>query len=167
MHYAWTCQCCGKQFNTLPLDYGCNAPDYWLGVPEAEREHRGKLGSDVCIVDGHFFIRGCLEIPIVGSDEKFVWGAWVSVSQKSFQRIDELWDAEDVENEPPFFGWFNNALKPYPSTLSLKTHLHLRSGGIRPFIELEATDHPLAIEQREGITLVRIEELATMLLPRH
>jgi hypothetical protein len=96
-----------------------------------------------------------------------VWGVWVSVSQKSFERIDELWNAEEVENEPPFFGWLCNALKPYPSTQSLKTHLHLRGGGIRPFIELEQTDHPLAVEQREGITLARVEELAAILLPRH
>ncbi|TCI65203.1 hypothetical protein EVJ21_00995 [Exiguobacterium sp. SH0S2] len=31
---------------------------------------------------------------------------------------------------------------------------------MRPFIELEPTDHPLAAEQREGITRERIEELA-------
>ncbi|HEX4504617.1 MAG TPA: DUF2199 domain-containing protein, partial [Alphaproteobacteria bacterium] len=65
MDYAWTCQCCGKQFNILPLDYGYTAPDYWFGVPEAEREQRGRLGSDSCFVDTHIFVRGCLEIPIL------------------------------------------------------------------------------------------------------
>jgi hypothetical protein len=44
--------------------------------------------------------------------------------------------------------------------------VHLRGGGIRPFIELEPTDHPLAIEQREGISLERVKELAALLL-RH
>jgi hypothetical protein len=30
---------------------------------------------------------------------------------------------------------------------------------MRPYIELQATDHPLAIEQREGITLRRLQEI--------
>jgi hypothetical protein len=168
MDYAWTCQCCGKQFNNLPLDFACKAPDHWFDIPEAERATRGKLGSDVCKIDDtYIFVRGCLEIPVVGIDDNFRWGVWVSVSKQSFKRIDELWNEQAVENEPPFFGWLCNALKPYPSTLSLKTNLHLRSGGIRPSIELQPTDHPLAIEQRQGITLNRVEELAAILLPRH
>ncbi|HEX4157709.1 MAG TPA: DUF2199 domain-containing protein, partial [Rhizomicrobium sp.] len=71
------------------------------------------------------------------------------------------------EDEPPKFGWLSNNLSLYPETLSLKTNLHLRGGGIRPFIELEPTDHPLAIEQREGISIERVEEIAAMLLERH
>jgi len=167
MDYAWTCQCCGKQFSTLPLDFACKVPDYWLGIPEAEREARGKLSSDVCMVDNtYIFVRGCLEIPVIDTDDKFVWGVWVSVSKQSFKRIDDLWDTQVVEDEPPLFGWLNNNLRPYPPTLSLKTNVHLRGGGIRPFIELEPTDHPLAIEQREGISLERVKELAALLL-RH
>jgi hypothetical protein len=36
-----------------------------------------------------------------------------------------------------------------------------------PYVELEPTDHPLAIEQREGVTLARVVEIAEALLPRH
>ncbi|WP_308294565.1 hypothetical protein [Streptomyces sp. RKAG290] len=32
--------------------------------------------------------------------------------------------------------------------------------GRRPLIELEPTDHPLAVEQRNGITLDRVREIA-------
>ena len=59
----------------------------------------------------------------------------------------------------PFFGWLNAYLKPYPDTMNLKTQVHLRDNGIRPFIELEPTDHPLAIEQRTGISVTRVAEL--------
>ncbi|MGW1264432.1 DUF2199 domain-containing protein [Streptomyces drozdowiczii] len=34
------------------------------------------------------------------------------------------------------------------TTLNLKTRVHTRPVGDRPFVELEPTDHPLAIEQR-------------------
>ncbi len=36
--------------------------------------------------------------------------------------------------------------------------------GQRPLIELEPTDHPLAAEQRAGITLARVQEIAETLL---
>ena len=49
------------------------------------------------------------------------------------------------------FGWFSNSLPGYPETLSLKCMLHARPGGLRPLIELEATDHPLSVAQRQGI----------------
>ena len=59
----------------------------------------------------------------------------------------------------PFFGWLNSWLKPYPDMVNLKTMAHLKDHGIRPYIELEPTDHPLAIEQREGISVERVAEI--------
>lgn len=168
MKHAWTCGCCGKQFNTLPLDYARKAPDHWFQIPENERESRTKLSADVCIIDDKdLFVRGCLEIPIIGQDDCFSWGVWVSVSKQSFVRIHELWDSSDVENEPPMFGWLCNNISIYPATLGLKTNLHLRDGGRRPSIELEPTDHPLAVEQRTGISIERVEEIAAALSLRH
>jgi hypothetical protein len=35
--------------------------------------------------------------------------------------------------------------------------------GQRPLVELEPTDHPLAVEQREGITIARVQEFAELL----
>ena len=168
MDHAWICRCCGKQFDTLPLDFACQAPDHWFQIPELERALRGKLDSDVCLLDDRdIFVRGCLEIPIIGQDDCFIWGVWVSVSEASFARILELWEASGIENKSPKFGWLCNNISIYPTTLNLKTHLHVRDGGRRPLIELEPTDHPLAIEQRHGISIKRVEEIATALLPRH
>jgi hypothetical protein len=52
----------------------------------------------------------------------------------------------------------------YPDTLNLKTMVHLRDGGIRPFVELEPTEHPLAVEQRTGITHDRVAEIYEKML---
>ena len=41
----------------------------------------------------------------------------------------------------------------------MKTRVHLRDDGARPYIELEPTDHPLAVEQRNGITADRVAEI--------
>ena len=58
------------------------------------------------------------------------------------------------------------ALSLYPDTLHLKTHVHTRPLGQRPFVELEPTDHPLVVEQQEGITMARVREMAEALLHR-
>jgi hypothetical protein len=36
---------------------------------------------------------------------------------------------------------------------------HLRDGGIRPFFELEETEHPLSVEYRQGISIERLQEI--------
>jgi hypothetical protein len=51
--------------------------------------------------------------------------------------------------------------------MGLKTKVLLRNSGRRPSIKLEPTNHPLAQEQRLGIPLQRVEEIATALLPSH
>ncbi|WP_018655369.1 DUF2199 domain-containing protein [Actinomadura flavalba] len=69
------------------------------------------------------------------------------------------------EEEPPYFGWLSTELPCYDvSALSLKTHVHTRPVGVRPLVELEATGHPLAVEQREGITPERVRTFAEHLL---
>jgi len=168
MQHIWTCRCCGKQYDTLPMSYGAPAPDPALAIGEGEVGTRVRLSSDACIIDDkHFFVLGCLEIPVDQCPDRFVWNVWVSVSEKSFQRIEALWDVDLRDAEPPFFGWLCTQLPIYPPTLNLKTSVHLRNHGIRPLIRLEPTDHPLAVEQRDGIALQRVEEIAALLSLHH
>ena len=169
MDHAWTCRCCGKQFNTLQLDIAYYAPDHWVAIPEAER--RGQIDQDVCFLhhaDGmDIFLRSVIEITIIGFNDSFRWGTWVAITEESFRRALALWTAEVIEDEPPLGGWLGNRIDIYPDTINLATHVHLRAGKLRPAIELLATDHPLAIEQREGITLARVEEIVAACSPRH
>jgi hypothetical protein len=64
----------------------------------------------------------------------------------------------------PFFGWLNAWLKPYPNTINLKTRVYLRDKGTRLYIEIESTDHPLAVEQREGISKDRVAEIYSIMI---
>ncbi|MCI4339810.1 MAG: DUF2199 domain-containing protein, partial [Thermoplasmata archaeon] len=43
------------------------------------------------------------------------------------------------------------SLPLYPDTLLLKTHVHTRPIGQRPFVELEPTDHPLSVERADRL----------------
>jgi len=156
---GFQCHTCGQFHEGVPT-FAWDWPIQYLDVPEQERSLRCKLTSDTCTIDDkYYFVRGCLEIPVKEIGEPFVWGVWVSLSEKSFQRFVELDRVEKREHEEPFFGWLCAHIRIYPGTLNLKTMVHLRDTGLRPFVELEPTDHPLAVEQREGISMDRVAEI--------
>ena len=49
-------------------------------------------------------------------------------------------------------------------TVFLKTMVHQREVGVRPAVELDATDHPLAVDQRDGIEEDRLKDIVIGLL---
>ncbi|MEC3918875.1 DUF2199 domain-containing protein [Nocardia sp. CDC160] len=161
---TFRCSCCAQPHDGPPLGYAAPAPAYW----HADLAHQpdNMLEGERCVIAGtHFFVRARLVLPIVETGGEFEWGVWVSVSEQSFGRMSQLWDRPERVEEPPYFGWLATELAPYePTTLNLKTNLHTQPVGIRPLVELEPTDHPLAIEQRHGITLPRIQSIAERLL---
>lgn len=145
--------------------FGPPAPDFFVGVPEPERAKRTLLDTDLCVIDKkHYFMRGCLDIPIIGTQGIFRWLVWVSLSEQNFNRALDLWEASGRESEPPYFGWLNTNLPYYPKTLNLKTNVHTGPVGNRPQIELQPTEHPLAVEQRQGVSLERARSLASQVI---
>ncbi|MGV9386353.1 DUF2199 domain-containing protein [Nonomuraea sp. NPDC003707] len=161
---GFTCSCCGQRHDGLPLAYSTEAPVYWTS--EMADDPDCELSSDQCVIQGEaFFVRGLIEIPVTDLDEVFSWGVWISLSREKFARVAKLWKTTGRENEPPYFGWLSTELPIHsPSTINLKTNLHTRPVGQRPLIELESTGHPLAIEQRSGITLSRVQQIAEAVL---
>lgn len=158
------CSCCGQHHDGLPFSYGAPAPAYWH--EDLEGRPGSVLGEEQCVIGGeHFFVRARLVLSILDADEEFDWGVWVSLSKANFARASELWTNPDRVNEPPYFGWLATGLPIYhPTTLNLKTNVHSQPVGVRPTVELEPTDHPLAVEQRTGITLACVQAIAEQLL---
>jgi hypothetical protein len=76
----------------------------------------------------------------------------------------ERWRDPARADEPPHFGWLSTSIPIYPTTVGLKANLHTEPIGTRPLIELEPTDHPLSVEQRTGISIARVEEIASLML---
>ncbi len=163
---GFRCSTCDEFHSGMPFSYRSPAPAPYFEIPEAERSARTLLSSDQCIIDNeHFFVVGRLEIPLIEREEIFSWDVWVSLSEKNFERMTELWEVAGRESEPQYFGWLSTSLPCYgEETMLLKTNVHTRPVGQRPFIELEPTDHPLAIEQRNGIALQRVQEFAEAVL---
>ncbi|MDJ0385998.1 DUF2199 domain-containing protein [Streptomyces sp. G-G2] len=161
---GFTCSCCGEHHPELPMSYSATAPDAWEAGYESDAH--SLLSPDQCVIRGsHFFIKGLIEIPVIGSGDVFSWGVWVSLSEENFTRALSVWDTEGREAEKPYFGWLSTELALYSeSTTDLKTNAHTRPVGRSPLIELEPTGHPLAVEQRTGITRERVREIAMAVL---
>jgi hypothetical protein len=164
MTKTWTCKTCGKIHEGIPDSYGYEAPWPWYTIPESERASRSFHNQDYCVIDEKdFFIRGCLEIPIIGTPDPFLWGVWVSLSKSNFDREVSLVNDQNRSAEPSYFGWLCTRIEIYPDTVSLKANVHTQKVGLRPLIELQPTEHPLSLEQRNGITQERVIEIAEMM----
>ncbi|MDA0184832.1 DUF2199 domain-containing protein [Solirubrobacter phytolaccae] len=138
-------------------------PDAW--TPDLEDDPESELEADRCVVRGQeFFIRGVVRLPVLDGDDDLDLRVWVSVGADDFERAVDLWDVPGRETEPPYFGWLTTELPAYTrSTLHLKTRVLTRPPGVPSLIVLEPSDHPLAVEQREGITEARAEAIAARL----
>lgn len=161
---SWICATCGIEHPDSPLCFGTEAP--WRAlVPENEFAQRVELTRDQCVVDEeHFFIRGHVEIPIHDYPECFAFSVWSSLSERSFLHMLERWKAPDRASDPPYFGWLCSPIATYPSTIHLKLSVQSRPSGLTPLFTVEPTDHPLALDQHNGITIERWHQLAHQLL---
>jgi hypothetical protein len=163
---GFKCATCGNVHHGIPHSFAADFPDMYANMKREERDARAVIGSDQCIVDEEcFFIRGCLEIPVLGSVEPFLWGLWASVRQEVFDEISASWEEPGRERiRGPFKGRLANCLSIYAETLNLKVKILIMPVGTRPPSEVEELEHLLAVEQRSGITEQRAQELASLLL---
>ena len=159
------CSTCHQFHSGLPLSWAADSPDSFVGLKEQEREERAILGSDQCIIDQEkYFIRGLVELPIIGFGNVFLWGVWASVWKDDFDEISKHWETPGRENLiGPYKGRLNTRLSEYPDTLNLKCTIRIQPVGSRPLFYLDEPEHPLAYEQRQGISLERIQEIASRL----
>jgi len=160
---GFRCASCGEWHDELPMAFHVEAPAYWLQASRWSRL-KGALGEDQCEIDDHRFLRARIVLPVHDAPTDFEWGVWVSQSRESYDRVRELWTTEGREAEPPTFAWVQSHVGPYPSTLGLQAWLYTQPAGVRPLVDLQPTAHPLAREQREGIDMARVRELAAAAL---
>jgi hypothetical protein len=140
----------------------------WAALAADEREKRGELGTDQCVIDErHFFIRGRIEIPVVDTGDLFAWLVWIEVSVKDFLTMSDLWTVEDREKKSlPYNGHLANELRIYEDrTWGLPVRLLTRPVGDRPFVEVTG-NHELKSEQTNGVSSHRVQEIADKLLNR-
>lgn len=168
--FAFKCTFCGQMHEGSP-SIAFKAPDHYACLSEEQKASMGKLSSDFCTVTNSektdYFIRAVLEVPIHGVDEPFLWGVWVSVSEKSFKRY---WDTyEDPQEGEGFFGWVCNEIPVYPCSASRPADVVLQGDNQRPKVVLHrgvAEEDLLVIDQANGISMERAQQLAEKALHR-
>src|SRR5215510_9732486 len=154
---GYTCGTCGQYHPDLPMHYGAWAPTHLSSIPEIERDRRCELSSDQCIIDNRrFFIVGNLEIHVHGLEDRFSWDVWVELAEKHFD-TSRLWNRRGRESERPYPSKLSTGLPGYPDAIGLRAMVQTREVGRRPLVILEPTEHPLYVEQRNGITVKRAQ----------
>jgi hypothetical protein len=163
----WKCHTCGIEHDDLPTCFGALAPCHEM-VPADEFASRVILSEDQCVVDEeYFFIRGHLNVPILGHDKPFAFSVWVAISDESFAQIGQRWEHPQRAGDRPYRGELYSELSPYESTRGLKVAVRSQPPGIVPFVVLEPCGHELAVDQQCGITVERWQEMVHQLLHQH
>lgn len=164
---GFACTVCGERHDVLPLKYSLKAPQATMAIPPEERDTRIVITSDQCVIDGRdFYLRGRILVPVHGLDASFVWGVWAEISPRNFLHVNDLWHVEGREQEPPFSGWLNNDLFLFGNTINLEIEVHTQPVGQRPLFTVSNPDHPLALQQRDGISIDDIQDIAEMIFHR-
>ena len=162
---GFACRRCGEWHDVLPMSYSVKAPLAATRIAEEELEQRVVLTADQCVIDGRrFYLRGRILVPVMGIVEPFIWGVWAEVNARNFLRTTEMWTVAGREKEAPFPGWLDTNLLPFGSTLQLPITVQTQVVGRRPHFTVVDPKHPLAIEQRVGISLERVEQLAELVM---
>jgi hypothetical protein len=168
----WKCGTCEEWHMGPCLDFGYHSPYYWRKEYEetsrraallpSQSENRGKtfLDDDFCAINNEdFFVRGLIQLPIIGTAQTLCWGVWGSLSPENFETLSKKGeDAKRVEL-PVMFSWLSTQIPEYPNTLNLKMHAHIQKPGQRPNFQLEPCDHPLSQEYHNGISSERVKEI--------
>jgi hypothetical protein len=163
---SYVCSVCGAEHDGLPA-LTFKSPDYWHALDEENRAN-GRCDSDVCVTrtpEEHFFVRCALVLPIKNGPERTLeFGVWSTLSRDNFMRYAETFNDADQSKLGPMFGWLSNEIAgDFAGAANLKCHIHPQDDRQRPIVELEPTNHPLALAQRDGITF----EYAQHLVHRH
>jgi len=161
------CVVCELEHDLSDISFGADAPAQWSLLSHEERA-KSELSSDQCVIETtegrHFFIRGCLEIPIKKSAQAFSWGVWCSLSEKRFLEASKHWEDPERVKLGPYFGWLSTVIPEYPDTMFLKTMVHQRSVGLRPLVILEESEHLLSLHQHHGLEAEAMQHIVSRVL---
>jgi hypothetical protein len=168
----WKCSSCEEWHQGPCLDFGVSEPHYWsknyepgtrwsvLPSGAFDKSSKTFLDEDYCAIDDeNFFVRGIIQLPIIGTAETFEWGVWGSLSRDNFETLLRADHESQHIDPPPMFSWLSSQLSDYPDTLNLKMYAHVQEPGMRPHFRVEPTDHPLSQEYHHGIAPERVKEI--------
>ncbi|HEX7288054.1 MAG TPA: DUF2199 domain-containing protein [Candidatus Angelobacter sp.] len=162
---GFRCEICEQFHAGQYLSFASDCPGPYAALSNDDKKASAQFGSDQCVIDDNqYYIRGLIELPIIGLDEVFLWGAWARIWQKDYEELSLCWDTPGREKRiGPFKARLaNNVLGYSPDTLNLKCTVHIQAVDVRPHFVMDEPDHPLAIDQRRGISLLHVRRIASL-----
>ena len=160
------CSACGRDHDEDEVSFASPVPLQW-GLLRPEERAASDITDDVCIISSSeglsFYVRCSLEIPILGSQQTYSWGVWCSISEASMREMHEHWDGPERAHMGHYFGWLCTSIPTYPDTAFLKASVQQRPPGLRPLVELHPCDHPLVVDQRQGMERQRLQSILAKL----
>lgn len=161
---TFRCACCGESLPGM-FDIAYDHPDHWphgslRNSGQTALRHDGDfLNADLCDLGDDRFIKGLVELPLIGSDRVFAFGAWVSLHPENFDAYVDAYGTDREHGLGPYFGWLCNALPLYGNADVLETSVHFHGGTRRPSIRVTDTRTDLARDQTAGISLDRLLDI--------
>jgi hypothetical protein len=153
------CGCCGKEIGEIAFDKSYTMPDEIWALSESEKKQRAQIGSDLCQLDGRYFLRGVAYIPVNGAEQQFGWGIWAEIPQDDFFEYVKNYK-EDNSNKPAFRGKVANQIPSYANTIGLGLLVQLSNETQRPTFTFIDESHLLKKEQSEGMSLERVHSFS-------
>ena len=164
---GYYCSDCGKYHREIPMNYGAKSPTAYFNLTEDQKQN-AELTQDVCVIDEkRFFIKGQLKIKVEKKDEPFSWNVWAEITKEDFENEQENWNGENRFLKKPFSGTLDTPLNCYPNTLGLNVKIQTQKVGLIPDIMIESSNHPLYLEQENGINMNRVTQFAMKILYGH
>ena len=158
----YVCAMCGREHEGPPLAYDFPPIPASVGqvVGRDELEQRTRRTDDQFFLDEErFWLKGLLELPVLDAEQPLLFGVWVEVERDVLTAIERAWDTDELVRSR-FEGTFDTIVWPYKNALGLLVGLDYHSREQRPRVVVLDAAHELGREQRDGITLERVRELA-------
>lgn len=164
---GWECANCDDLHVGL-MALAAFAPDPWphgetCEPNDALRFDGDFLSEDFCVLSGstqqNYLVRAVLEIPVHGLADKFSFGCWSTLSRENFDTYIAGFDDSDYPDWGPWTGWLCNSLETYIGDRPQSAYVHPQPDRQRPTLRIMDPDHPLAIDQDEGISIERLIEI--------
>lgn len=155
------CSCCDKMLPANQMELTFGLPDEIFSLSKKDMEERAEGSTDLYILDDNrFFVRGLLPLPIENQND-YCLGAWAEVSEKDFERIEDLWDTDVGADEPRIKAILSNSM-PYTLSNGLtELEIQLQDSKSRPLFYVTSKSCTLYDEQSNGISSHRAYEYTT------
>jgi hypothetical protein len=174
--FEFTCSICGEVHAGAPA-FAIDLPADALFLTPSERDERVEASPELCIIrpDDHdpegealYFIRATLALPIQGSRRPFMWTLWVAQTEECF--YDHAETLGESRAGVTATGMLSVALPLYDDSAGDEPLAELPctvawwAAGKRPVITLGDGDHPLIVDQQEGMSEERAVALSEIML---